>query len=81
MTDRDEDNDRAERKRGRRDWPIHRASKGDAGRDALIAATTPEERIAMMTELAREAWSLAGLPWPDYERTDAPIVRRKLRDR
>ncbi len=35
--------------------------------------TTPEQRIGMMWELAVQAWTLAGLPIPDYDRAHTPV--------
>lgn len=70
--------DRAARAHRRATWPVRRTDANDDGRAELCAATTPEERVAMMAELAREAWSLAGKPWPDYARGDAPIRRTTL---
>jgi hypothetical protein len=68
-----------ERARGRNDWPIRRLAPGDDG-DDLSEVTTATERIAMMWPLALEAWSLAGLPIPDYPREAAPIRRLRLVD-
>lgn len=47
----------------------------DAG---LAGDTTPDERLALVEVLTREAWALMGLPVPTYERGDTPIrvVRR-----
>ena len=75
-----QDDDRKARARGRGAWPVRLTSLDDDGRAETLAATTPEERIAMMDELARQAWSLAGLPYPTYDRKDAPIRRRKLEE-
>ena len=46
---------------------------GDEPGDDLSGTTTAEERLAMMWPLAVEAWSLTGLPMPEYERQDAPV--------
>ncbi len=37
-----------------------------------------EEALSLVTRLTREGWSLAGLPFPEYERTSIPVrfVRR-----
>jgi hypothetical protein len=59
--------DREERARRRRDWP-----------GGLVDATTPaqahtaEERLAMMWQLAVDAWTLAGRELPTYTREDIP---------
>jgi hypothetical protein len=34
----------------------------------------------MVGTLTREAWALAGLPIPDYLRTEIPVAVRRLRD-
>ena len=39
----------------------------------LSATTTPQERIAMMWRLARDAWTLAGRTIPDYPRERMPV--------
>jgi hypothetical protein len=80
MSHADDDAERAARARRRGGWPVRRTSFDDSGRAELCAATTPEQRIAMMDALAREAWQLAGKPLPDYERGDTPIRRTTLRD-
>lgn len=68
------------RTKNRHGWPIRRTTLADEGRAELCAATSPEERIAMMAELAREAWQLAGRSWPTYERAHTPIRRTVLAD-
>jgi hypothetical protein len=44
----------------------------DASDDDISATTTATERVAMMWELAREAWRLAGKPIPTYDRAHTP---------
>ena len=58
--------DAAER---RSHWPVRVFSLGNEPSDDLSATTTSEERLAMMWPLAIEAWSLAGRPLPEYERS------------
>lgn len=41
--------------------------------ELLLATTTAAERMAMVTELTRQAWAVANRPWPDYERADMPV--------
>ena len=41
--------------------------------DDLSGETTAEERLEMMWPLALDAWTLAGLPLPDYPRGAAPV--------
>lgn len=64
---------RSARAAARRTWAVRLARLQDAGRDDLSAVTSPEERIAMVWALTVDAWALAGLPMPDYERADAPV--------
>ena len=51
--------------------------------DDLVARTTPAERLAMVWPLTLEAWSLAGLPLPDYPREEIQlrVFERPLRRR
>src|SRR5262245_45485741 len=63
--------ERRERAARRGSWPVRRFRLGEESED-LSAQTSATERIAMMWPLALEAWRLAGLPIPDYERKDAP---------
>ena len=55
-----------------------RASRlGEEPNDDLSRETTPAERLAMMWELAVQAWLLAGKPLPSYSRQETPgrVVR------
>lgn len=46
----------------------------------LSGPSTPEERLALVETLTREAWALAaGEPQP-YARFDAPVHVRRLRE-
>ena len=56
----------------RRDWPVARYRLGEEPGEDLSGSTTAEERLAMMWELAQEAWLLSGKPFPEYERGNAP---------
>jgi hypothetical protein len=44
----------------------------------MVRSATPSERFAMVEQLTRDVWAMAGLEIPDYERRDAPgrIIRR-----
>lgn len=42
--------------------------------------SSPEERIALVHALTREAWELAGRPIPDYSRDEMPIAVSSLSD-
>ena len=64
--------DRAERARHRQLWPIRVFKLGEEPLDDLSATTTVAERLAMMWPLAVEAWRVAGLPIPEYSRSEAP---------
>lgn len=57
----------------RASWPVRRFRLGDEPGDDLSASTTPEERLAMMETLSREAWVLTGRPFPDYRRDESPV--------
>ncbi len=68
-----------ERAAARASWPGLKTTLSAApGAEDVSATTTPEERIAMMWELTRGAWSLSGLPFPDYTRANMPgrMIRR-----
>ena len=67
-----ESNDRTERAKARAQWPVRRFALGREPADDLSEVTEPEDRIAMMWPLAREAWLVAGREIPDYDRKDAP---------
>ena len=67
----DESKEQRERAAGRAGWPVRRFELGQES-DDLSAVSSAEERIAMMWPLALEAWSLAGLPLPDYTRENMP---------
>jgi hypothetical protein len=57
----------------RQAWPVRVYRLGQEPSDDLCATTSAEERLAMMWPLALEAWTLAALPLPDYERSAAPV--------
>ena len=48
----------------------------DAG---LSGSTSPEERLALVETLTREAWALTGGEPRPYARHDAPVALRPLR--
>jgi hypothetical protein len=50
----------------------------DAPDAGLSGATTPSLRVALVATLTREAWTLAGLELPAYDRCDAPVSLRPL---
>src|SRR5262245_14490057 len=61
-----------ERRAARSTWPIAFFRFGEEPSDDLSAVTTPSQRVAMVWFLARTAWTLAGRPWPRYDRAHIP---------
>lgn len=57
----------------RSSWPVHVFPLGAAPGPDISGHTTAEERLAMMWNLAVEAWTLAGHFPPEYERSETPI--------
>jgi len=64
---------REQRRRQRRGWAVRLYKLGAEPSDDLSGSTTPEERLEMMWPLAVAAWSLAGLPLPEYARHQIPV--------
>ncbi len=50
-------------------------------RDDLIGHTSAAQRLALVADLTREMWALAGLKIPDYARAEMPVVVRSLANR
>ena len=48
-------------------------------RDARLG-TTAAERLDMLAELSRLAWSASGRAFPQYERRNMPVRLSRLRD-
>ncbi len=44
-----------------------------SGENGLWGATTPAQRIAMVSSITRNAWNLARRPWPAYDRQTMPV--------
>lgn len=67
-----------ERAKARATWPIRRYPVGQEPADADRVGGTVDQRIAMVAELTRQQWALAGRQWPSYRRANAPgrIIRR-----
>ena len=63
----------------RHSWPVRAYRVGSEPPDDLSATTTAAERLAMMWPLALEAWELAGRPFPEYGRREAPVSIRPSR--
>jgi hypothetical protein len=65
--------DAASRRAARATWPGLKTTLAEApGAEDLSATTTAEQRLGMMWELTLGAWSLTGLPLPDYTRANMP---------
>ena len=61
-----------QRRAARATWPVAGFRLGDEPPDDLSEVTTPAQRITMMWFLAETAWTLAGRPWPRYDRRNIP---------
>lgn len=62
--------DEQARRHARRHWPI---TVQELGSEPPPDSTTPLERIGMMWELAVQAYAIAGIPIPDYDRAHTPV--------
>jgi hypothetical protein len=60
----------------RKTWPVRLYRLGEEPGDDQTGLNTPEERLAMMWDLAVDAWSLSGRPIPDYPRHETPVSCR-----
>ncbi len=58
--------------RDRAKWPVKVYKLGEEPSDDLSGSTTPEQRLAMMWELAERGWLLSGREIPDYQRKNTP---------
>ena len=67
-----------ERARERGAWPVRVFRLGAEPGEDLSAVSTPEQRLAMVDELTRDAFALAGRPRADYARAESPVVVRRL---
>jgi len=63
---------RRQRAAARGSWPLRSYRLGSEPGDDLTAATTAEQRLAMMWELALQAWHLSGRELPTYARHEIP---------
>jgi hypothetical protein len=75
-----EADDRAARRAARANWPVRRLRLGEEGDEG--PESTWEERLVATWELSVQAWAVAGLPMPTYERSNAPtrLLRKTERD-
>jgi hypothetical protein len=58
---------------------IGRRKLSDPPDSGLSVPGTPQDRVALVATLTAEAWSLAGLRIPEYDRASTPIHIRSLR--
>jgi len=63
----------------RQRWPVRLYRLGQEPGDDQSQLSTPEQRLAVMWDLAREAWSLTGQPLPGYRRDQTPVSCRPAR--
>ena len=61
---------RAQRARNRKDWVGRKTTLAHA--DDGLPIPDPELGLAAMGPLIAECWAVAGLPIPDYPRSEAP---------
>jgi hypothetical protein len=66
------EDDAAARAARRNAWPIRRFELGHEPTEDLSAVTTADERLAMMWQLALDAWAAAGHSLPTYARSEMP---------
>jgi hypothetical protein len=60
-------------------WRIVALGSAEAGDSRLGATAT--ERLQMLAELSRLAWSASGRPFPEYARSEMPVRLTTLRHR
>ena len=58
---------------GKRVVRISKRKLHDAPDAGLSGPTTPEERIILVETLTREAWAIAGMAMPVYDRSNTPV--------
>jgi len=63
----------------RRRWPVRLYRLGEEPGEDQSGLNTPEQRLSMMWDLARDAWALTGRPLPEYLRHETPVTCRPLR--
>ena len=68
----DDEAAREARRRARADWPVRKFQLGEEPPDDFSAYTV-EERLAMTWRMTLDAWASAGLPLPDYSRSEMPV--------
>ena len=55
--------------------PLHSDEAGDAR-----VGGTPDERLALLSELSRRMWALTQQPFPSYTRATMPVRLSTLRE-
>jgi hypothetical protein len=60
------------RRLARANWPIRKVALEDEGGDDPRDVSTVDERVALVWQLTREAWSLQGREMPSYRRAETP---------
>jgi len=65
------DSANAERRAARRDWPVVKTTLSEQA--TAMHPLTPEAGLAMMWQLALDAWAMTGKPLPEYSRAEAPV--------
>ena len=68
----DDEAAREARRRARADWPVRKFKLGEEPPDDFSAYTV-EERLAMTWRMTLDAWASAGLPLPNYSRSEMPV--------
>ena len=63
-----------ERIAARRNWPIKAVPCSSDDEVVLARTTTMEQRLAMMWQLALDAWEMTGKELPHYDRNDIPGI-------
>ncbi len=67
-----EERTREQRRAARASWPVNAHPLGEEPGDTLLAATTVQQRLAMVWRLTQDAWASAGRRIPEYRRSEAP---------
>jgi len=62
----------------RSSWPVRVYRLGEEPSEDQSAASSPEQRLAMMEPLATEAFAISGRPLPTYRRAECPVALRRL---
>lgn len=63
---------REERRAARASWPIRKLRLGEEELVDSRDTSTVDDRVALVRQLTREAWTTAGLEIPRYTRAETP---------